>query len=134
MLARIRALARIRLDFGFETTLSGLTYLRMLREFKRQEYAIHLFYLWLDSVDLAIARVARRVHEGGHDVPEATIRRRFAKGLCNLFHHFRPLLDSWTIFDNSTDAPQFIAAEEGGQMRIHNAPLFARISQVVGIE
>jgi predicted ABC-type ATPase len=134
MLARIQELARVRRNFGFETTLSGVTYLRMLREFKRQGYAIHLFYLWLDSFDLAIARVARRVQEGGHHVPEAIIRRRFAKGLCNLFHHYRPLLDSWTVFDNSTDAPQLIAAEAFGQMRIHNATLFARISKAVGIE
>jgi len=83
---------------------------------------------------LAIARVARRVREGGHDVPEAAIRRRFAKGLCNLFHHYRPLLDSWRVFDNSTHAPQLIAVEESGQIRVHNALLFARVSQVVGIE
>jgi predicted ABC-type ATPase len=134
MLARIRELARVRRDFGFETTLSGVTYLRMLREFKKQGYTIHLFYLWLDSVGLAVARVARRVQEGGHNVPEATIRRRFAKGLCNLFHCYRPLLDSWTIFDNSTDTPQFIATEEAGQMRIHNTLLFARISQAVDLE
>jgi predicted ABC-type ATPase len=90
--------------------------------------------LWLDSLDLAIARVARRVQEGGHHVPEAAIRRRFAKGLWNLFHHYRPLLDSWTVFDNSTDAPLLIATEEAGQMLIHNAPIFARISQVAGIK
>jgi predicted ABC-type ATPase len=134
MLARIQELAKARRDFAFETTLSGVTYLRMLREFRRRSYAIHLFYLWLDSVDLAIARVARRVREGGHDVPESAVRRRFAKGLRNLFRHYRPLLDSWTLFDNSTEVPHLVAAEEAGQMRIHNASLFARISQAAGIE
>lgn len=65
MLEQIHLLAQRRLDFAFETTLSGKSYLPLLRNFKRQGYALHLFYLWLPSVELALARIADRVRLAG---------------------------------------------------------------------
>jgi predicted ABC-type ATPase len=58
-----------------------------------------------NTPDEAIARVAQRVKQGGHDIPEATIRRRFASGLRNLVQHYAPVVDEWVLYDNSGDAP-----------------------------
>jgi predicted ABC-type ATPase len=125
MLEQIRLLGQRRCDFAFETTLSGKTYLPLLRELQGNGYSVHLFYLWLPSVELALARVAERVRQGGHDVPEDVVRRRFDKGLRNLFQFYRPLLDSWMIFDNSTDMPRLIADEKDGELHIANHNLYA---------
>jgi predicted ABC-type ATPase len=76
MLHRIRELMRCGEDFGFETTLAGRGTAALLREAKANLYQVHLIYIWLSSADLAVARVADRVRQGGHDVPEETIRRR----------------------------------------------------------
>jgi predicted ABC-type ATPase len=131
MLAQIRSLGDRGCDFAFETTLSGKSYLPLLRGLKARGYAIHLFFLWIPSVELALARIAGRVHEGGHDVPDAVVRRRFAKGLPNLFRVYRPLLDSWTIFDNSSEEPCVIASEADGELRVADRGLHDRIQEAL---
>jgi len=70
-------------DFAFETTLAGRGYARMLKTFLQQGYLVVLFFLWFPSVELAVSRVAMRVRQGGHHIPEADIRRRYAAGLWN---------------------------------------------------
>ena len=72
-------------------------------------YRIHIFFLWVRSVDIALERVADRVKMGGHNVPEDVVRRRYDKGLSNFNSKYRELSDSWAIFDNSTSTPQLIA-------------------------
>lgn len=129
MLAQIRSLGDRGGDFAFETTLSGRSYLPLLRDLKARGYAIHLFFLWIPSVELALARIAGRVREGGHDVPDAVVRRRFAKGLSNLFRFYRPLLESWTIFDNSSEEPRLIASEAQGELRVANRELHDKIQE-----
>lgn len=129
MLEQIHCLGKRRVNFAFETTLSGKSYLPILRNFRKQGYALHLFYLWLPSVDLALARVADRVRLGGHNVPEGIVRRRFNKGLRNLFQLYRPLLNSWVILDNSTEAPHIIAGEENGKLQIQNTEIYAMLAQ-----
>jgi len=81
MLRRIEELARAREDFAFESTLAGRSAHRLLTGLVGVGYDVHIFYLWLPSPDLAVARVRRRVETGGHDVPEPVIRRRFWKSL-----------------------------------------------------
>lgn len=131
MLEQIRSLGARSRDFGFETTLSGRSYLPLLRSLKARGYSIHLFFLWIPSVELALARIAGRVREGGHNVPDAVVRRRFAKGLSNLFRVYRPLLDSWTIFDNSSEEPCVIASEADGELRVANQELHDRIQRTL---
>jgi predicted ABC-type ATPase len=111
-------LAERRVDFGFETTLSGMTYVRLLQEMKKGRYLIHIFFLWLSNVKLALERIQLRVRNGGHHVPEAIVRRRFKRSLPNFFRFYKPLADSWTIFDNSGDVPKMIAIEESGKIEI----------------
>jgi predicted ABC-type ATPase len=128
MLEQIHSLSGSRKDFGFETTLSGRTHVKLLRELKQLGYGIHLFFLWLPSVELALERIRSRVEEGGHDIPEATVRRRFDRSLSNFLNFYQPLADSWAIFDNSSDAPALIAFEESGRLTISDGEKYVIIT------
>jgi len=108
MLQEIKAYAARGVSFAFETTLSGLTYLRHIKEWQQAGYHVSLFFLELPSVEVAIARVAERVRQGGHDIPEAVIRRRFASGKANFDRHYRSAVDAWAVYDNSGDEPVMI--------------------------
>jgi len=119
MLEQIHSLGNRGLDFGFETTLSGKTYVRLLKDLKKGKgYHIHLFFLWISSVKLALERIKLRVQHGGHSIPETVVRRRFDKGLYNFFHFCQPIIDSWVMFDNSGDIPKMIAYEESEKFKI----------------
>lgn len=131
MLERVRSLAARRVDFAFETTLSGKTYVRLLRELKAEGYQTHLAFLWLRNVELSVARVARRVQQGGHHIPEDVIRRRFNLGLRNLFQSYRPVLDRWWLYLNTGEEPQLIVEEHFGEFRIIEASLYQEVLKVV---
>jgi predicted ABC-type ATPase len=118
VLNEIDLFAQRRADFGFETTLSGRSYLRLIRRLKDQGYAVHFFFLWLPEVNLALSRIKDRVSEGGHDVPETDVRRRFDRSIKNFLDLYRPLGDSWLLFDNSLGTPAAIALGEQGRLRI----------------
>ncbi len=130
MLERLRWLAEKGLDFAFETTLSGKTYARFLRRLRTQGYQTHLFYLWPSDADTTLARIANRVSQGGHDIPEPTVRRRFNRSIWNLFHIYMPVVDNWRIFDNSGDTPSTIAFKEEGEYRVINVRLFEKLSKI----
>lgn len=107
-LKRIDSMAKSGATFAFETTLSGRNYIDRIKKWKSKGYRIVLFYLKLPSVDLAIERVKNRVKEGGHDVPEVDIRRRFTKSWGNFINHYQKLADRWAVFDNSQEEPILI--------------------------
>jgi predicted ABC-type ATPase len=111
-------------DFGFETTLSGRSYLSLIRRLKKRGYKVHFFFLWVPTVDLALTRVRGRVLEGGHDVPESVVRRRFGRSIHNFLVRYRQLANSWTLFDNSGAAPTVIAFEKQGNLRIMNGEVY----------
>lgn len=102
-------------SFAFETTLSGHTYVKRIGLWRAHGYMIKLIFLSLTTPDEAIARVATRVQQGGHDVAEEVIRRRFISGMRNFREIYRPLADYWQWFDNSGPAPRLL--EEGGLNR-----------------
>jgi predicted ABC-type ATPase len=129
MLEQIYEYADKGVDFAFETTLAGKSYLKLLKDLKRKGYKIHLYFLWLRNTDLALKRIADRVSMGGHDVPAQTVRRRFNRGLYNLFHLYRPLLDSWILFDNSEDTPVVIAREKSGILTVIDDNLFEKVKK-----
>jgi predicted ABC-type ATPase len=104
MLARLRELALQRSSFAFETTLASRSFAAWLAERLLTGYQFHLVFLWLPSPDIAVARVAARVREGGHDVPEETIRRRYEAGLRNFFGLYQPMATTWEFWDNSTES------------------------------
>lgn len=95
-------------SFAFETTLSGSGYARAIPNWRASGYHVKLIFLQLPNVETAIARVVERVRQGGHDIPEATIRRRFDAGLKNFHQRYKPLVDLWLHFDNAGDAPTLI--------------------------
>jgi len=99
-------------SFAFETTLSGKGYVKKIQKWKEQGYRIILYYLKLPSVDLAIERVRIRVSNGGHDIPESYIRRRFNRSLKNFEELYKPLVDEWVVFDNSHETPVMIENSE----------------------
>ncbi len=101
MLKRLQELANQRSTFAFESTLASRFYARWIKELRQQGYEFHLFFLWLQSVDVAIARVNERVRMGGHNIPEEVIRRRYQKGLKNFFEIYQPVADAWSVYDNS---------------------------------
>jgi len=101
MLDRVHALARERRDFAFETTLASRSFAPWLRELQTEGYTFHLVYLWLPTVELAVARVAERVRRGGHAVPENIVRRRYDRSLVNFFALYSRFADSWVMLDNS---------------------------------
>ena len=129
MLEQIQGLSKQGVNFGFETTLAGKSYVHILEELKRRGYYLILFYLWLPSLELALKRITDRVRRGGHTVSENTVRRRFNRGLYNLFYLYRPLLDVWVLFDNASDTPLQIASEKSGKLNICIPDLFARIQK-----
>jgi predicted ABC-type ATPase len=126
MLEQIHLLAKRGVDFGFETTLSGKTYVKLLQDLKKSGYLIHIFFLWIPNVELAVERIKLRVRNGGHHIPEAIVRRHFGRSLPNFLRIYKPLADSWTIFDNSVDTPKMIAfSEQPGKTEILDSDLFS---------
>lgn len=83
----------------------------MLERCREAGYQIHIVYLWLPSAELAVARVRQRVLAGGHDVPDADVRRRWARSLLNLFERYIPLADSWVVIDGSAPGAAPIVAQ-----------------------
>jgi len=92
-------------SFAFETTLSGHTYLQRIDSWRAAGYAVKLIFLSLPSAEEAIARVAVRVRQGGHNIPPEVIRRRFAAGLRNFLEIYRRRVDHWKWYDNSGATP-----------------------------
>ena len=101
MLTRIDELLKQKIDFAIETTLSSKTYISLIHEAKEKGYNVKMLYVWLESAEVAVDRVASRVENGGHNIPEDIIRRRYKRGLNNLFQNYIPIVDSWTIINNT---------------------------------
>lgn len=107
-LRELERLAEARLDFAFESTLSGLTYVSRLRAMKAAGYRIEIIYLKLASPELSLKRVTERVKQGGHAVPENDIRRRFPRSWKNFETVYRSLADATWVFDATPDTPQLL--------------------------
>lgn len=108
LLREVNRLAASRVDFAFESTLSGMSYARHLVKWKRQGYRIEIAYLRLKSPQLALRRIAARVRQGGHNVPRADVLRRFERGWEHFVRIYRPLADDWAVYDNSGEAPKLL--------------------------
>jgi predicted ABC-type ATPase len=109
MLSEIGRRVRKGDSFAFETTLSGRVYARLIPQWQRSGYIVKLVFLSLPNLDVAIARVAARVAQGGHDVSKTVIRRRFDAGLRNFQDLYRRLVDKWEWYDNSDRTPRLIS-------------------------
>jgi predicted ABC-type ATPase len=115
MLQMEESLAAAGQSFAIETTLSGLTYLRRIREWQSQGYKVSLIFLWLPDADWAKSRVGLRVREGGHNIPRDVIERRYRRGWQNFQNVYRSLVDRWILYDNS--GSRAVMIEEGRNLR-----------------
>lgn len=103
MIKRLKELLDANKSFAFETTASGTNYVKHLRSAKAKGYEISLTFLWLSKPEEAVKRVAQRVKQGGHYVPEESVIRRYYAGIKNLIRHYLPLADEAFILDNSSE-------------------------------
>jgi predicted ABC-type ATPase len=124
VLQQIHEYAERNVDFAFETTLSGKSYVNLFSELKTKGYILHLFFLWIPSSELAIARIKDRVREGGHHVPSEDVRRRFTRGIHNFFRLYEPMLNSWMLFDNSKARPVLIAKRQNNHRETLDREMF----------
>jgi predicted ABC-type ATPase len=130
MLARIAELAEQRKNFAFETTLASRTFAPFLRRIQQEGYLVRLVYVWVQSPELAVQRVAERVRQGGHHVREDVVRRRFWRGLTNFLHIYRPLANMWTMSDNSGSEPVIVArGEHDGVTEVLDQDRYERIER-----
>lgn len=109
MLKEIESNVKAGKSFAIETTLSGKAYAKDILQWKKLGYHITLAFLSLPDPEIAIARVAARVAAGGHNIPEATIRRRFKAGLENFHQLYSSLANSLSLYDNSGNEPKLIS-------------------------
>ena len=127
MLKKIQYLFDRREDFCLETTLATRSLIKMVRSAQEKGYFVTVIYFWLNSPDMAVERVAKRVAAGGHNIPEETIRRRYSVGLNYFFNVYMPVCDKWILADNSE--PPFKVVAEGSKkgMQIKETHLYHRI-------
>lgn len=128
MLGRIRELLNEGRTFAFETTLATKSYRNLVLEAQDLGYRVSLLYFWLDSPELAVDRVQKRVRHGGHNIPEDVVHRRYMAGLSNLFRIFMPIVDRWLIVDNTNNEPDVVAEKnEFEEVFIYDRLIFAEI-------
>lgn len=129
MLNRIRQLVNEGKDFAFETTLATRSYVSLIKEVKKRGYCGTLLYFWLSSPEIAINRVAKRVSQGGHNIPSDVIVRRYYRGIFNLVNLYRNLCDIWMVSDNAELNPKLIASSINRRISIVEKQLWTLISE-----
>lgn len=120
-------------DFGFETTLSGRTHLRLFRDLEKKGYKVHLFFLWVPAPELSLRRIKNRVSAGGHDVPEADVLRRFNRSILNFFRVYAAEASTWMLFDNSDSSPVLAARRKNGEIIVEDRRVYEKIISTVRI-
>ena len=113
MLSRINELLAQGKSFAFETTLATKSYAEKVKFGKENNYSVTLLFFWLQNIELAKDRVKVRVAEGGHNIPDEVIERRYLHGIKNLFEIYLPLVDNVWIFDNSNGEHELIMKKNG---------------------
>lgn len=129
MLERINDLMKKKVDFAFETTLSTRSYVNKVKFAQKLGYHVTLLFYWLESPELAIKRVELRVKEGGHNIPTEVIKRRYIKGIKNLFNLYIHSVDYTLVFDNSTTNPVLILESENKNETIHDRNRFNSLTR-----
>lgn len=125
-LQRIRHLIAASQSFTWETTMSGRSAVGWLKAAKQSGYVIKGYFLWVADVEMTLHRIRRRVIEGGHLIEPEISRRRFFKTIQNFFTIYRPLFDSWRLFENDA-TPHLLALTKAGRMVVRDPQRFERI-------
>ena len=131
MLKKVQYLFDRREDFCIETTLATRALIKLTRKAQALGYYVTVLYLWLESPDMAVERVAARVRTGGHDIPEETIRRRYRMGIQYLFDSYMQTCDKWILADNSR--PPFAIIAEGTKkgFAIRDMEKYRKVKEVI---
>lgn len=130
MLERIKYLLKSGEDFAFETTLATKSYTHFIKEAQNLGYSVSLLFFWLNSPELAINRVKLRVAEGGHDIPEDVIRRRYDNGLKNFFTLYQSIVDHWMLIDNSGTPYKLIAEAKSEFTNVINIETWGKLKSL----
>lgn len=133
MLDRIEELLSQKADFGIETTLATRSYVQLVRRAQASGYKVHLLFFYLETPEQAIQRVAQRVSNGGHGIPEEVIRRRFKRGIDNLLNLYLPICDSVTIWNNTKGEAQLIAKQtaENAQLVVLDQNIWNKLRDIL---
>ena len=111
LLRRMDELTTARQSLAVETTLSSKSLVPRIRSLRESGYVFQLFFIFSPDPDFSVSRVAARVRLGGHNIPEAIIRRRYERGIHNFFGLYLPLADQWRVYQNvNIGHPQLIAS------------------------
>ena len=132
-LKRMRQLIAQNHSFTWETTMSGRSAITWLQEAKTKGYTIKCYFLWVMDVATTIHRIQRRVVQGGHNIETEVSQRRFYKTLQNFFQIYRPVFDSWRIYDNGT-APRLIALEKNDRLAIRDPEQFEKMAAEASVD
>lgn len=132
MIRRLLELLEKKKNFAFETTASGTNYIKHLKDAKLRGFEIYLMFLWLPSPEQATQRVAERVRQGGHFIPEDTIRRRYFSGIKNILKYYLPLADKALIVDNSEEQSKRIVLRKSmnSQIKIEDENTWKKIQEI----
>jgi predicted ABC-type ATPase len=127
LLEQIDQFLKQKVDFAFESTLSGKTYLSLIKEAHTKGYKTTIFYLTIPDAKLAQERIKQRVKEGGHHVPLIDIKRRFKRSWENFHGLYKPLVNSWVLFDNSGIEPVEVVRCDKGMIKVLDKNLHKEI-------
>ena len=111
-------------SFAVESTLSGQTLLSLIEKAKQLGYSVEIIYVFLDSPEMCIARIAVRVAKGGHDIPDDDVRRRYFRSKRNFLNQYALLADAWTLVYNGGELPVMVAECKNGQITVFDKKLF----------
>ena len=133
MLLRIEELLSQKVDFAIETTLATRSYVQLVRRAQAAGYKVHLIFFYLETEEQAIKRVAQRVSNGGHNIPEEDIRRRFKRGITNLIHLYMPICDSVLVYNNAHGESISVAkcGKAAGGMQIYEPKMWNQLIQKI---
>lgn len=126
-LERLNKLEQGERSFALETTLAARSYKDRIRNWKSLGFTVNLMFLWLPSPEFAIQRVAERVIQGGHNIPEPDIRRRYDRGLKNLFNVYLPIVDDVWIMNASVIPPDLVLERLNGKVNILIPDIWQRL-------
>lgn len=131
MLQRIDELLPQGVDFAIETTLATRSYVQLVHRAHKLEYKVHLIFFALENEEQAIQRVAQRVSNGGHNIPETDIRRRFRRGIYNLIHLYMPICDSVLVYNNAKTPTPLIARKKSSALEIIEDNMWNLLTQKI---
>lgn len=131
MIERVMNLMKDGLDFAFETTLATRSYVKLIKKAHDAGYFVTLLFFSLPTAEQAIKRVAKRVSQGGHNIPTDVILRRYDAGLRNFFQLYTPVVDFWSLYDNNTCPTKRIASgwNGGEKMEVMDSQRYMEMQQ-----